>query len=254
MCGASARLGASRLGGRPVPVVGGASAVGANMGCMGAPRNKAWAQRQVAEQGGRPHRMTVWCLLVGLDERAWSTMTRERQEERLRPFMVEGERIHWSGDGEAFIVPIASGGMGQGEDHDLSLDELKSARLARAHWSQVAQKLTAAAFQEAYTMATLDMAPKYVALENLVLDRAMADDATPAERRMGMSAWKDFKDRHMGKAVARIEDVSTKGSDIADWIAQEPPSTLPLSASWTVESVGEDQRLALEAGEIVGDE
>lgn len=224
-------------------------------GMTGSPvRNKAWAQKQVAEQGGRPHRMTVWCLLVGLEERAWARMSREVQMERLGKFMVEGERFHWSNDGEAFLVPEATGGMGQGDSHDMTLDELQAARMAAAHWSTVKNKLTAAAFQEAYVMATLDMAPKYVQLENVVLDRAMAEDASPAERRMGMSAWKDFKDRHMGKAVARVEDVTSKGSDVSDWIASEPPSTLPLSASWTVESVGEDQRLALEAGEIAGDE
>lgn len=232
---------------------GGASAVGSNMGGMGQPRDKAWAQRQVQEQGGRPHRMTVWCLLVGLEADAWRHMSREQQVQRLERFVEEGERIHWSNDGEASIVPIALGGMGQGDSHDLTLDELQAARVLAAHWSQVKQKLTAAAFQEAYTMATLDMAPRYVELENLVIDRALAEDATVAERRMAMSAWKDFKDRHMGKAVARVEDVTTKGSDVSDWIASEAPSVLPLSASWTPESVAEEQRLLLEAGELEGD-
>lgn len=221
---------------------------------MGQPRDKAWAQRQVQEQGGRPHRMTVFCLLLDMEAEAWRGMSRQVQEQRLLPFVLEGESIRFApSTGEAFIVPDATGGMGQGDSHDMTLDELQAARVAQAHWSQVKQKLTAAAFQEAYTMATLDMAPRYVELENLVIDKALAPDATVAERRMAMSAWKDFKDRHMGKAVARVEDVTTKGSDVADWIASEPPSTLPLSASWTVESVAMEQQKLLEAGELKGD-
>jgi hypothetical protein len=178
-------------------------------------------------------------------------MSREQQSQRLKPFVVEGESIRFAtSTGEAFIVPVATGGMGQTDASGMSLDELQAAAAARAHWSEVRSKLTRVAYQEAYAQATMDLAPRYVELETKVLDRALAVDSTAQERRLAMAAFKDWKDRHMGKPVAPTEDVTTKPSEIADWIASEAPSVLPLSASWTVEGVAEEQRLELEAGTL----
>lgn len=219
----------------------------------GQPRDRAWAERQRERQGGRPHRMTVMCLLAGREAEAWREMSREQQVVALRPFVLEGESIRFSSQtGEGFIVPDATGGMGQGDASSFSLDELKAAAAARAHWVDVSKKLERSAYQRAYAQASLDMAPRYVELENQVLDRALAADSTPAERRMAMAAWKDWKDRHMGKPVAPTEDVTAKPSEIGEWIALEAPEVLPLSAGWTVESVAEEQRKQLEAGTLDG--
>lgn len=219
----------------------------------GQPRDKAWAQRQVRDQGGRPHRMTVFCLLLDMPGDAWRGMSREEQEAKLRPFMLEDERIHWSNDDEAFIVPV-SAVREPNPNSSMSLSELQAAQLARSHWANAAQKLERSAYQRGYAEATIDMAPRYVELERLVLDRALDPKATTAERKMAMAAFKDWKDRHMGKPVAPTEDVTAKPSEISDWIASEPPSVLPLSASWTVESVAEDQRRELEAGTLAVEE
>lgn len=209
----------------------------------------------VREQGGRPHRMTVWCLLLDQPEDAWRGMSREKQRVALQPYVLEGESIRFSTNtGEAFIVPDGVGGMGRSEFAEFTLDELKAAQLAKSHWANAQQKMERTAYQRGYAEATIDMAPRYVELERLVLDRALAPDASAQERRMAMAAWKDWKDRHMGKPVAPTEDVTAKPSEIADWIASERPSTLPLSASWTIESVAEEQRLLLEAGELASDE
>lgn len=216
----------------------------------GSVRDVAWARRMVKEAGGRPHRMMVVCLLAGREADAWRRMSRAQQEVALKPFVLEGERLHWSREGEGFIVSEEKGGMGQSEFSSFSLDELKAMAAAKAHWSKVKQGLSRQAYQEAYAQATLDMAPRYVELERKVLDRGLAPDASAQERRLAMAAWKDWKDRHMGRPVAPVEDVTTKGSEVADWIAAEAPSVLPLSAGWTVESVAEEQQALLEAGEL----
>lgn len=209
----------------------------------------------VREQGGRPHRMTVWCLLLGQDGEAWRGMSREKQRAALQPYVLEGESIRFSTNtGEAFIVPDGVGGMGRSDVAEFSLDELKAAQVARSHWANAQQKMERSAYQRGYAEASIDMAPRYVELERLVLDRALAPDASAQERRLAMAAWKDWKDRHMGKPVAPTEDVTARASEVSEWIAAEAPSVLPLSASWTVEGVAEEQRRLLEAGELVGDE
>ena len=180
-------------------------------------------------------------------------MSREQQEVALRPFVLEGESVRFSSrTGEGFIVPDATGGMGRSEASEFSLGELRAAAAARAHWANVKARMTREAFQEAYAQATLDMAPRYVELEHQVLDRALAPDSTAAERRMAMAAFRDWKDRHMGKPVAPVEDVTAKASEVAEWIALEAPEVLPLSAGWTVEGVAEEQRRELEAGTLEG--
>lgn len=223
---------------------------------MGQPQDKAWAQRQVQEQGGRPHRMTVYCLLLGQDGDAWKAMTREQQERALTPFLADGEYVRiMPSNGEAFIVSgDPKPNNGRTAASDFTLDELKAAAQARAHWAGVSAKMRREAYAEAYAQATLDMAPKYVELERKVLDRGLADDATPAERRMAMAAWKEWKHQHMGKPVAPTEDVTTRPSEIAEWMSSEAPKHLPLSADWTVESVAKEQLLELEAGTLEGGE
>ena len=214
-------------------------------------RDKAWAKRQVEEQGGRPHRMTVMCLLVDKPGDAWRGMSHDQQRAALQPFVLEDECVRFSNEGEAYIQPL---GRGQGEGSALTVDEARAAARAAAHWAGVAGKLKRSAYQEAYAAATAHLAGKYVMLEEAVLEKALASDASPAERRMALAMAKDWKDRHMGKPVAPTEDVSAGGgSEVSEWIAAEAPAVLPLSAGWTVESVAEEQRRMLEAGEIVGD-
>ncbi len=222
-------------------------------GMTGFPWDKAWAKRMFEEQGGRPHRTMVLCLLAGEGEDAWRGRGRAWQEKAMSPFLLEGEYLRFSRDGEAFIVvgdglKVSSGAAGA------SLDELKAARAARAHWADVRGKLTREAYAQAYAQASLDFGQRYVELEHLVLERALKPGASAQEVRLAMNAFKDWKDRHMGKPVAPTEDVTARPSEISDFVAVEAPSVLPLSASWTVESVAEEQRLLLEAGGLDGGE
>lgn len=222
----------------------------------GIPRHdKAWAQQQVQRFGGRPHRASILALILGLDEDAWREWGREGQEQRLARFVLEGEHIRFAKQtGEAFIVSDAMGGMGRSESADRSIDELKAEKAALAVWTEAENKIRRDATQKAYAQATIAMAPEYVKLEQLVLEKALDPKATPADRRMAMAAWKDWKDRHMGKAVAPTEDVTQNQSNIREWMSREQPSVLPLSAGWTMESVAEDQLRELEAGTLEGAE
>lgn len=195
------------------------------------------------------------CLLAGREEEAWRSMSRDQQRKALEPFVVEGESIRFSTtSGEAFIIPDATGGMGRSDVAEFSLDELKAQAAAAAHWANAKQKLTRQAYQEAYAQASIDFGARYVELEHQVLDRALAPNASVQEVKLAMAAFKDWKDRHMGKPVAPTEDVTAKPSEIGEWIASEAPSVLPLSAEWTVETVAEEQRRELEAGTLGGEQ
>lgn len=220
----------------------------------GTPRDKAWAQRMVVKQGGRPHRMMVWCLLLGLSPDAWRGMSREEQREKLLPFVMEGEVIRFTQQsGEGFIVPETTGGMGRSDVSDRSLDSLQMEAATRRSFERALGTMQRSAYQQAYAEATSDLAIMYVELERKVLMTALAEDASPAERKMAMAAWKDWKDRHMGKPVAPVEDVTTSATDIRTLMASAAPA-LPASSSWTVEQVAEEARRELEAGSFDGTE
>ncbi len=220
----------------------------------GQPRDKAWAQRMVREHGGRPHRMLVWCLLLDLGEGDVRGFSHDEQREKLAPFVLEGEDIRFSSSlGEAFIVPRVTGGMGPGGvASSRSLESLQAEQSVKRSFSKALDRMQRSAFQEAYTHATADMVGKYVELEHLVLEKALDPDASPADRKMAMKAWESWKDRHMGKAVTPTEDVTVKSSDIRELMASAAPPALPASAEWTVESVAEEERRALEAGVLGG--
>lgn len=207
--------------------------------------------RQIEREGGRPLRMSVWCLSLERPERDWEGMSREEQERHLEPFVMEGERFHYSNEGELFIVPEATGGRERSLVAGQPLEELKLEKAQRGMFADAVSKMERKAFQDGFVTAMQEQLPLYVELETKVLSRALKPNATVQEQRLAMQAWKDMKDRLMGKPVAPVEDVTQRPSDISAFLASAPPAVLPLSASWTPESVAEEQRQALEAGTLV---
>lgn len=245
----------------PLVCSGGLSGWCANMVRMGQPRDTAWAVRRIA-RNGRPLRLAHVTLAQGLDERAWEGWSREERAEVLEPFMREGERIHWSNDGEAFIVDEAIGGMAQGAASGTDLETLQEhRRIAQMFDTRVRNEVASArreAMSQAWAEATAEFAPHYVELFRKLLDSGLDENATTADRKLAYQMVSKELDRAMGKPVAAVEDVGASSAargSARDLMRTAAMKSLPASSQWTPESIAEDERKALEAGVIeVNDE
>lgn len=245
--GALGKPGAFRVGGGIVGLCGELRRMGAER------RDRAWAERMVVRAGGRPDRMLVWCLVQGVESPgSWGEFPRVEQERALLPFVRDGERMVAANDGEVFIVPEATGGRGQSEASGKALVVLQEEAAARRAFARAEGSLLREEFQKGYAAATVHMAGEYVRLEQDILAKALAEDASDAERRLAFAAYRDWKDRNMGKPVAAVEDVTAKQTDVRLLMASSRP-VLPASSTWSVESVAEDARRELEAGSIEGE-
>lgn len=228
---------------------------------MGQPRTAAWAGRQIAKSAtpafpdGRPTRLAHITLVHGFEEDAWKAWSQEDREAALLPFVGEGERIHWSNDGEGFIVDERLGGQGAGTAaSSKSLEQLQEQARVNRLFAQARQSGMREGYQQGYAAATVDFASLYVQLEERVIEKALAPDATEADRRLGLKAMTNWQDRMMGKPVAAVEDVTQRVTPARQLMRSGKARVLPASAGWKVEDVAEQSRRELEAGSIEVDD
>lgn len=217
---------------------------------MGAPRDPAWAARKIAKHG-RPMRHAHVTLAQGLEERDWERWTQAQREEVLLPFVKDGERIHWSNDGEGFIVDEALGGQGPGAVTSAkSLEMLQDDAAVARLFAQARQSGMREGYQDGYAKATIDLAPDYVKLEGEILRAALAEGASTGDRRLALKAMTNWQDRMMGKPVAAVEDVTNKVTPARQLMRSGKSRVLPASSTWTPEGVAEQERLALASGDV----
>lgn len=167
--------------------------------------------------------------------------------------------LRWSNDGEAFIVDEVLGGRGAGDEavSGKDLEELQDERRMHQLFDPVLRQAVASARREAaaqaWGSATAELAPKYVQLFSKLLDTALKDDATAAERRLGFQMVSKELDRMMGKPVSAVEDVSgamAPPGTARDLMRSGSARALPASYHLTTDEVAEQARRELEAGVI----